>query len=121
MSKVQIESLGGGDGKNFPAAGDKVKIHYTGTLNNKDGKQFDSSHSRGKPFECQIGVGQVIKAWDQGVVQLSIGEKAYFMCPPDIAYGSGGVSGLIPPNSTLCFHVELLEIVRKGTNERISK
>ncbi|KNZ57653.1 peptidyl-prolyl cis-trans isomerase [Puccinia sorghi] len=99
-----------GDGKNFPVAGDRVKIHYVGTLESKDGKKFDSSRDRGKPFECQIGVGKVIKAWDQGVVQLSIGQEAYFKCPPSIAYGAAGCQDVIPPNSTLFFKVELLEI-----------
>ncbi|POW13046.1 hypothetical protein PSTT_04006 [Puccinia striiformis] len=99
-----------GDGKNFPVAGDKVKIHYVGTLESKDGNKFDSSRDRGRPFECTIGVGQVIKAWDQGVVQLSIGQEAYFKCAPEIAYGSAGCNGVIPPNSTLFFKVELLEV-----------
>ncbi|KAA1085081.1 FK506 binding protein proline rotamase rapamycin-binding protein [Puccinia graminis f. sp. tritici] len=67
------------------------------------------------PFECQIGVGQVIKAWDQGVIQLSIGQEAYFKCPPEIAYGAAGCNGVIPPNSTLYFKVELLEINGKSS------
>jgi len=108
--QVEIETITPGDGKNFPVAGDSVKIHYVGTLESKDGKKFDSSRDRGKPFECRIGVGQVIKAWDQGVVKLSIGQEAYFKCHPSIAYGSTGCQGVIPPNSTLFFKVQLLEI-----------
>ncbi|KAH9457322.1 hypothetical protein MJO28_011611 [Puccinia striiformis f. sp. tritici] len=113
--QVEIETIKPGDGKNFPVAGDKVKIHYVGTLESKDGNKFDSSRDRGRPFECTIGVGQVIKAWDQGVVQLSIGQEAYFKCAPEIAYGSAGCNGVIPPNSTLFFKVELLEITRKNS------
>ncbi|KAI8454009.1 hypothetical protein BY996DRAFT_6414244 [Phakopsora pachyrhizi] len=98
-----------GNGTDFPVAGDRVKIHYVGTLETKKGKVFDSSRDRGRPFECKIGVGQVIKGWDEGVVQLSLGQKAYLKCPPEIAYGSKGYPNSIPPNSTLYFEVELLE------------
>ncbi|WAR60604.1 hypothetical protein PtB15_9B543 [Puccinia triticina] len=114
-TQVQVETIKSGDGKNFPTKGDKVKIHYVGTLESKDGKKFDSSRDRGRPFECKIGVGQVIKAWDQGVVQLSIGQEAYFKCPPEIAYGAKGCQDVIPPNSTLYFKVELLEINGKSS------
>ncbi|PLW35868.1 hypothetical protein PCANC_22926 [Puccinia coronata f. sp. avenae] len=108
--QVEIETIKPGDGERFPVAGDTVKIHYVGTLESKNGKVFDSSRDRGKPFECQIGMGQVIKAWDQGVVQLSLGQEAYFKCPPSIAYGAAGCRDVIPPNSTLYFKVELIEI-----------
>lgn len=92
-----------GDGKTFPKTGQKVSVHYTGTL--LDGKKFDSSHDRKKPFEFTIGVGQVIKGWDQGVAGMSVGEKAILTCPPDYAYGKQAVGNLIPANSTLKFEV----------------
>lgn len=105
---LKIERLSPGDGKNFPKAGDNVTMHYTGTLEN--GKVFDSSVTRGKPFQFTVGVGQVIKGWDEGVPQLSLGEKAKLIIPGDKAYGPRGYPGLIPPNATLIFDVELLKI-----------
>merc|ERR1719473_648764 len=105
---VTKEVTQAGDGKNFPKKGDTVTMHYTGTL--KDGgSKFDSSVDRGKPFQCQIGVGQVIQGWDEGVVQLNKGAKAILTCPPDYAYGSRGFPPVIPPNATLKFEVELLD------------
>lgn len=109
--QVEIETIREGDGKNFPKKGQFVKIHYTGTLETKKGQEFDSSHRRGQPFKCQIGTGQVIQAWEQGVPQLSVGQIAWFKCSPGIAYGAGGCADVIPPNSTLWFQVELLEII----------
>jgi len=88
-------------------SGDTVVIHYTGTL--KDGTKFDSSLDRGEPFETQIGVGQVIEGWDEGVVGMKVGGKRKLIIPPSMGYGTQGVPG-IPPNSTLIFDVELLEI-----------
>ncbi|KAK0525685.1 hypothetical protein OC834_004067, partial [Tilletia horrida] len=79
-----------------------------GTL--PDGSVFDSSRDRGSPFVTQIGVGRVIKGWDEGVPQLSIGEKAKLTCTPDYAYGARGFPPVIPPNATLIFEVELLAI-----------
>ncbi|KAK4051365.1 FK506 binding protein proline rotamase rapamycin-binding protein [Microbotryomycetes sp. JL201] len=106
---VDIETITPGDGKTFPKKGDTVSIHYTGTLLN--GKKFDSSRDRGQPFKTRIGVGQVIKGWDQGVPQLSLGQRAKLTCSPDFAYGNQAVGGdLIPANSTLIFDVELLAI-----------
>ncbi|KAG9007524.1 FK506 binding protein proline rotamase rapamycin-binding protein [Tulasnella sp. JGI-2019a] len=87
---------------------DKVTIHYVGTLT--DGTKFDSSRDRNDPFVTEIGVGKVIKGWDEGVVQLSVGQKAVLTCTPDYAYGSRGFPPVIPPNSTLRFEVELLKI-----------
>ncbi|KAK9451013.1 uncharacterized protein V1518DRAFT_412324, partial [Limtongia smithiae] len=105
---VTITPITPGDGKTFPKAGDTVKIHYVGTLEN--GKKFDSSRDRGKPFQTKIGVGQVIRGWDEGVPQLSVGEKAVLKITGDYAYGPRGFPGLIPPNATLIFEVELLGI-----------
>ncbi|KAI8880399.1 FK506-binding protein 1 [Backusella circina FSU 941] len=105
---VTVENITAGDGNNFPKKGDKVTIHYIGTLENGD--QFDSSRDRNAPFQCVIGKGQVIKGWDEGVPQLSLGQKAKLTCTSDYAYGDRGVPGIIPPGSTLIFEVELLKI-----------
>ncbi|KAG0169920.1 FK506 binding protein proline rotamase rapamycin-binding protein [Apophysomyces sp. BC1034] len=105
---VTVESYHPGDGQNFPKKGDTVTIHYTGTLIN--GKKFDSSRDRGEPFKTKIGVKKVIRGWDEGVPQLSIGEKAKLTCSPDYAYGSDGIPGVIPKDATLVFDVELLKI-----------
>ena len=108
MSGVKIERLSEGDGQTFPTKGNTVVIHYVGTL--ADGSKFDSSRDRGKPFECKIGVGKVIKGWDEAIPQLSRGEKARITIPPEMGYGAGGYPPVIPANSTLIFEVELLEI-----------
>lgn len=105
---TQIEIVQEGDGKTFPKIGDTVTIHYTGTLEN--GKKFDSSRDRGKPFQCTIGVGQVIKGWDSGIPKLSVGSQAKLTIPGHEAYGPRGFPGLIPPNATLVFDVELLGV-----------
>lgn len=105
---VKIERLAAGDGKTFPQVGQKVSIHYTGTL--EDGKKFDSSYDRNAPFSCIIGVGQVIKGWDTGIPKLSVGEKAKLTITGDYAYGPRGFPGVIPPNATLIFEVHLLGV-----------
>ncbi|KAL3451045.1 peptidyl-prolyl cis-trans isomerase [Aspergillus insuetus] len=106
---VTVDTISAGDGVNFPKNGDVVTIHYVGTLAS-DGSKFDSSRDRKDPFVTQIGVGKVIKGWDEGVPQLSVGQKAVLTCTPDYAYGSRGFPPVIPPNSTLKFEVELLKI-----------
>ncbi|KAG8774683.1 FK506 binding protein proline rotamase rapamycin-binding protein [Ceratobasidium sp. 428] len=105
---VEVQRISPGDGKTFPKKGDTVQIHYVGTL--ADGKKFDSSRDRGSPFKTKIGVGQVIKGWDEGVPQLSLGEKAILSITPDHGYGARGSPPVIPPNAHLNFEVELLKI-----------
>ncbi|KAF6778687.1 hypothetical protein AHF37_01430 [Paragonimus kellicotti] len=105
---VSVDTYQPGDKKTFPKKGQTVVVHYTGTLAN--GKKFDSSRDRNKPFEFKIGRGQVIKGWDEGVAQMSVGEKAYLTCTPDYAYGDKGCPGAIPPDATLKFDVELIAI-----------
>ena len=103
---VDVEVIKPGDGKTYPKTGQAVVVHYTGTLTN--GKKFDSSRDRGRPFRFKIGQGAVIRGWDEGVAKMSVGERAKLTCSPDYAYGEGGHPGVIPPNATLIFDVELL-------------
>jgi len=105
---VKIEDISPGDGSTFPKTGQTVVVHYTGTLQN--GTKFDSSRDRGSPFKFRIGKGEVIKGWDQGVAQMSVGQRARLICSPDFAYGSRGHPGVIPANATLIFDVELLRV-----------
>ena len=107
MAELKIEEQVAGNGA-VAAAGQKVKVHYTGWLT--DGKKFDSSVDRGDPFAFVLGKGQVIQGWDQGVVGMKVGGKRRLTIPPELAYGSKGFPGAIPPNATLVFEVELLGV-----------
>ncbi|CAE7949152.1 hypothetical protein FNF27_01902 [Cafeteria roenbergensis] len=105
---VKKTTIKAGDGSTFPKAGDKLTMHYTGTLTS--GAKFDSSKDRGTPFKFTIGVGQVIRGWDEGVTQMSLGETAKLEITSDFGYGARGAGGVIPPNADLIFEVELLAI-----------
>ena len=108
---LKIEILREGKGEKVKS-GDSVSVNYIGRL--EDGTKFDSNFDRGVPFNFKIGAGQVIKGWDIGVLGMKIGEKRKLIIPPDLAYGTRGIPGAIPPNATLIFEVELLKIDRSG-------
>lgn len=106
-SGIVISTLKEGSGAS-PKASETVKVHYRGTLTN--GKEFDSSYSRGQP--ATFPLNRVIPCWTEGVQKIKVGGKAKLVCPSNLAYGSRGVPGTIPPDSTLVFEVELLEILK---------
>ncbi|MDP1824588.1 MAG: FKBP-type peptidyl-prolyl cis-trans isomerase [Archangium sp.] len=104
---LQIEDLQVGTGAEA-TPGKSVAVHYTGTLTN--GKKFDSSRDRNATFDFQLGAGMVIKGWDQGVAGMKVGGRRKLTVPPELGYGAGGYPPVIPPNSTLIFDIELIEV-----------
>jgi FKBP-type peptidyl-prolyl cis-trans isomerase len=96
-----------GNGKNAQK-GKKVSVHYEGSLEN--GRVFDSSYKRKNPIEFTLGVGQVIEGWDEGIALLQVGDKARFVIPSFLGYGENGAGGVIPPDATLIFDVELMDV-----------
>merc|ERR1712232_884928 len=111
---VTKEIITPGDGKTYPTAGDTVTVHYIGTLAT-DGTKFDSSHDRGQPFSTEIGVGKVIKGWDQGVMQMCQGEKALLKITSDYAFGTQGAGeNIVPPNTDVNFEVQLISVQKAG-------
>lgn len=110
-SGLEYEILEEGSGAS-PVKGKPVTVHYTGWLDNngQKGTKFDSSVDRGMPFTFSIGVGQVIKGWDEGVMSMKVGEKRRLIIPAALGYGARGAGGIIPPNATLIFDVELLKV-----------
>jgi FKBP-type peptidyl-prolyl cis-trans isomerase len=107
MAELQMETMKAGTGAEAQS-GNTVTVHYVGTLT--DGKKFDSSRDRGKGFTFKLGAGQVIQGWDRGVAGMKVGEMRKLTIPSDLAYGARGFPPVIPPNSTLVFEVELLEV-----------
>jgi FKBP-type peptidyl-prolyl cis-trans isomerase len=105
MSGLEIEDQIVGEGEEA-VAGQTVEVHYTGWLT--DGTKFDSSHDRNQTFSFKLGAGQVISGWDQGVAGMKIGGTRKLTIPPDMGYGERGAGGVIPPNATLIFKVELI-------------
>ncbi|MEP0132242.1 MAG: peptidylprolyl isomerase [Eudoraea sp.] len=106
-SGLRYKILKKGDG-NKAANGNTVSVHYEGSLTN--GQVFDSSYQRNQPIDFQLGIGQVIPGWDEGISLLNVGDKARFVIPSELGYGSAGAGGVIPPNATLVFDVELMEV-----------
>lgn len=108
-SGLKYVDLKEGDGA-VPKKGEWVQVHYTGWLT--DGKKFDSSVDRGKPFKFKLGAGAVIKGWDEVVATMKVGGKRKLTIPPSLGYGEKGAGDVIPPNATLVFEVELIKILK---------
>eukprot|EP00471_Norrisiella_sphaerica_P014242 CAMPEP_0184494346 /NCGR_PEP_ID=MMETSP0113_2-20130426/28489_1 /TAXON_ID=91329 /ORGANISM="Norrisiella sphaerica, Strain BC52" /LENGTH=320 /DNA_ID=CAMNT_0026880069 /DNA_START=149 /DNA_END=1111 /DNA_ORIENTATION=+ len=113
LKEMSIDTSKEGDGSTFPKPGDKVTVHYTGRLL-ENGQVFDSSRERGQPFQFVIGVGQVIRGWDEGVGQMSKGQQATIKIPAEMGYGQMGAGNVIPPGADLEFDVELIDIESQG-------
>lgn len=107
---VTIETTKPGDGTHFPKKGSTVRVHYVGTFP-EDGRKFDSSRDRNRPFEFKLGVGQVIQGWDEALAKMSKNQIAKLTISPDYAYGARGYPPVIPPHQTLIFEVELISFV----------
>ncbi|KAL2256626.1 hypothetical protein VTK26DRAFT_1387 [Humicola hyalothermophila] len=103
---VEVQHEGTGDRET--KAGDKISVHYKGTLTN--GTKFDASYDRGKPLDFTVGAGQVIQGWDQGLLGMKVGERRKLTIAPSLGYGARGAAGVIPPNATLIFETELVAI-----------
>ncbi|GAA5786605.1 FKBP-type peptidyl-prolyl cis-trans isomerase [Chitiniphilus shinanonensis] len=109
-TELQIEDLHPGDGKEI-SKGALITAHYRGSL--EDGTEFDSSYSRGKPFQCVIGTGRVIKGWDMGLIGMKVGGRRRLFVPAHLAYGERQIGEHIKPNSNLIFEIELLEVLTR--------
>jgi FKBP-type peptidyl-prolyl cis-trans isomerase FkpA len=113
-SGLQIDDITAGSGDEA-STGCRVRVHYTGWLHDAEaelqrGRKFDSSRDRGSPFAFSLGAGQVIRGWDEGVAGMRVGGVRVLTIPPDLGYGARGAGGVIPPNATLVFEVELISI-----------
>lgn len=106
--ELKVEVLQEGSGERVTKKGDTISVHYVGTLT--DGTTFDSSIDRGEPFSFVVGSGQVIRGWDEGLLGMKVGEKRRLTIPSEMGYGSRGAGALIPPNATLVFETELMDI-----------
>jgi len=112
---TQLQKIDVVAGTGAEAKGGRVVVHYTGWLHDPSqpdghGRKFDSSHDRRDPFEFRLGAGEVIRGWDEGVAGMKVGGKRTLIIPPELGYGARGAGGVIPPNATLVFDVELIDI-----------
>ncbi len=113
-TEMKIDDVKVGDGKEA-TTGNRVQVHYTGWLHKPEaadqrGAKFDSSKDRGQPFSFNLGAGEVIRGWDEGVKGMKVGGQRVLTIPPEMGYGARGAGGVIPPNATLVFEVDLLEV-----------